>query len=163
VNLRNVTGLALLCLVASTACQTGPKYKPAWTDAVVSAPSENVLWAVASQELQRMGYPLGSGAHPDQLVMTSAWKTELAPFKGDGFREKAQVRFTRQDNGQYKVEARVQRESNQDMVRPIDPSYAEWEEAPDNVDAARVLLQRIQARISEPLEVGRPKPTFPKR
>lgn len=145
------------------ACNTGPKYDPNWTMVEIDAPSENVLWAVAGQELQRMGFPLGAGADPKLLVMSSAWKTQLAPFKGEGFRQRAEVRFEPREGGRYSVEARVVKEINNDMLRPLDPSHAQWEEAPDDVDVAQVLLQRIQARLGAKLEVGDRKSSFPER
>ncbi len=153
-------GAALALFVA--ACQ-GPKHPPVWTEIVIASPSENVLWAVASQELQRMGFPLGVGADPQRLSMSSAWKTELAPFRGDGFRQRAEVRFFARDGGQYAIEARVVKEINDDIVRPLDPSYAKWEPAPDDVETAQLLLQRIQARLGAKLEVGEKRSELDKR
>ncbi len=144
------------------ACQ-GPKHPPAWTEIEIAAPSENVLWAVASQELQRMGFPLGVGADPQQLLMSSAWKTELAPFKGQGFRKRAEVRFHAREARKYAVEARVVKEINDDIVRPLDPSHAKWEPAPDDVETAQLLLQRIQARLGAKLEVGEKRSELDKR
>lgn len=150
----NVCAAAAL-LLALPACQ-GPKHPPVWTESVVTAPSENILWAVASQELQRMGFPLGVGADPSQLVMSSGWKTQLRPFKGEGYRERAEVRFTAREAGRFAIEARIEKEFNDDLVRPLDPSHAQWKPAPDNVEAAQILLQRIDARLGNPIEIGAP-------
>jgi hypothetical protein len=148
----------LALVVASCAllwgCRSGPKYDPVWQTAEVAAPSENVLWAVAGQEMQRLGFPVGSGADPSTMVMRSGWRTELAPFRGEGYRELAEVRFTRVAPQRYRLEARVVREINMDVDRPIDPRSAKWEEAPDEVERSRVLVQRIRARLGERIEVG---------
>jgi len=151
------TATSCVALALALCACMGPKHPPVWTEVVVSAPSENVLWAVASQELQRMGFPLGVGADPRQLMMNSAWKTQLAPFRGDGFRQRAEVRFEARAAGSYAIEARVVREINDDLVRPLDPSYAQWAPAPDDVETAQLLVQRIQARLGGKLEVGERK------
>lgn len=160
--MKSVAALGAVLALALGACQ-GPKHPPMWTEIEIASPSENVLWAVASQELQRMGFPLGVGADPRQLVMSSAWKTELAPFKGDGFRQRAEVRFFARKGGKYAIEARVVKEINDDIVRPLDPSYAKWEPAPDNVETAQLLLQRIQARLGAKLDVGDKKSELEQR
>lgn len=159
--LRRGWSSVALCAVALVACNSGPKYPANWKAAEVSAPSENILWAVASQEMQRMGFPLGAGADPSLLAMSSAWKTQLAPFKGDGIRQRAEVRFEARKSGRYGVEARIVKEINDDIVRPLDPSYAKWIEAPDDVETAQVLLHRIQARLGAKLEVGEKKSQLP--
>lgn len=154
---RFFLGAALVAAGLCAACKMGPKHEPAWATMEVAAPSENVLWAVASQELQRMGFPLGIGADPRQLTMSSAWKTQLAPFKGDGFRQRAEVRFEARESGRFEVLARVVKEINNDLVRPLDPSHAQWESAPDDFESATLLLQRIQARLGSKLDVGERK------
>jgi hypothetical protein len=146
--------LPFVLALCAAACHAGPDRHAVWEIAEVAAPSENVLWAVAGQEIQRLGFPVGSDADPATLVMRSGWRTELAPFKGDGYRELAEVRFTRVAPQRYRLEARVVRERNMDLENPIDPRSAEWEEAPDDVERARVLVQRIRARLGERIEVG---------
>lgn len=160
---RFVLGAVFAAVGVGGACKMGPEHQPNWATAELAAPSENVLWAVASQELQRMGFPLGVGADPRQLIMSSAWKTQLAPFKGDGFRQRAEVRFEALESGRFAVDARVMREINNDIVRPLDPSHAKWESAPDDVETAQLLIQRIQARLGSKLEVGERKSQLPSR
>ena len=148
---------ALVCAVLGlVGCQLTPKIDPAWSTAELAAPSENVLWAVAGQELQRSGFPVGSDADPSTLVMRTGWSTHLAPFRGDGFREQAEVRFESVAPERWRVEVRVLRENNMDMKRPIDPSSAEWEAVADNSERAAVILQRIRARLGEKLDVRAP-------
>jgi hypothetical protein len=155
---RSLAALSIVAAVVVGACHTGPKHDPQWIANEISVPSENVLWAVAGQELQRMGFPVGSDANPASLVMTSGWKTLLAPFRGEGYRERAEVRFVQVAPDRYKLEARVAKEVNNDLVSPLDPAHAVWESAPDNVDSAQILLHRIRARLGDPLELKSPQP-----
>ena len=96
---------------------------------------------------------MGSHLDPTTLTATSGWRNSLAPFKGKGRRERAEVRYSAIGPHLYKVEIRVEREINQDPVRPMDLSYAKWESAPDSQEAAMVLLQRIRSWIQPGLEM----------
>ena len=68
-------------------------------------------------------------------------------------RERAEIVFEPLGPLQWRVKARVEQELNMDMVRPMDLSYAEWESAPDNPEAALVLIQRIRTWIAPQLEL----------
>ena len=151
-----VLSMCLATCLGLASCNSAPKHPPVWQNAEVAVPSENVLWAVSGQEMQYLGFPVGSDADPAALVMRSGWHMHLAPFRGQGYREKAEVRFTRVAPERFKLEVRVAREDNMDLKNPIDPRSAEWKEAPDSVDVARVLMQRIRARLGDKLEVGTP-------
>ena len=154
--------LALVSLVC--ACQTGSEHPPEWKTAELAPPSESVLWAVAGQELQRMDFPVGSDADPAQMVMLTGWRIQLAPFRGKGYRQRAEVRFEKiqaggksqvaknTTPGHYRVEIRVERETNMDVVDPLDATRAKWEPAADDVEVAQIVLQRIRARIGDTLE-----------
>lgn len=156
---------SLLALAATfVACQSGGEHPPVWSTAQLAPPSESVLWAVAGQELQRMDFPVGSDADPSRMVMLTGWRVQLAPFRGKGYRQRAEVRFEKVESGgkpadgatsgagRYKVEVRVERENNMDVVDPIDLGHAKWEPAADDVEVAQVLLQRIRARLGDSLE-----------
>ena len=70
------------------------------------------------------------------------------------------MQFTRETQpGRYKAEVRVKRERNEDLVRPMDLTYAQWEAEPDDVERARVVLHFIEALLSTGEEaLGKPKP-----
>jgi hypothetical protein len=133
-------------------CSLTPKIDPEWVSDEFPATSERVLWQVTRMTLEKEGFPVGAGLDPSTVIATSGWRLDLAPFRGQGFREQAQVRFERLEPGRYKVEVRVRHEINQDIVRPLDPQYAEWEPAPDRTDRAHVLLQRIKSWMGTELE-----------
>lgn len=148
-NLRalvSIVASAVLFFVASCA-STGPA--PQWVSSRVSAGNERLLLEVTELALRKTSFPVGAGLDPARLTATSGWKISLAPFKGKGFREQAVVQFTRETApGRYKAEVRVKREKNEDLVRPMDLTYAQWEGEPDNVERARVLLHFIEALLS---------------
>ncbi len=150
-----VVGLVLSVLVG--ACRSGPSHDAQWMSSELGVPSENVLWAVSGQELQRMGYPVGSDANPQSLLMTSGWRTMLAPFRGQGYRERAEIKFSKVAPDRYKVDVRIAKEINNDLVSPLDPGHAKWESTGDNTESAQILLHRIRARLGDPLELKAPK------
>jgi len=113
-----------------------------------------VLWAVAGQEMQRLDFPVGSDADAVHNTLRSGWRTSLAPFRGEGYRVRAEMRYERLASGRYRLEVRVERENNMDWVRPADPAHAKWEAAADDEELAQLLVQRIRARLGDELEVG---------
>ena len=52
------------------------------------------------------------------------------------------------EDGNFEVRVRVEREANMDLVRPLDPSFAKWEERPDDEQRARLLLQTIRSQLA---------------
>ena len=143
---------ALVLLLAALASALGPGCKssepePAWRQGKVIASSERVLWEVTVLALEKSGFPLGSGLEPGKLDAKSGWMISLAPFRGKGFREQAEVRYTPLKDREYKVEVRVRREKNDDLVHPLDVSYAEWEPEADNAERAAIVLQYIKSML----------------
>jgi hypothetical protein len=144
-------GLFLASLLAG--CKSGAP-EGQWVSARVSAGHERLLLEVTELALRKSGFPVGAGLDPARLTATSGWKNSLAPFKGKGYREQATVKFTRQPEKQrYQVDVRVARETNEDIARPMDLSYAQWESAADNVELARIVLRFIQGLLSTGEEV----------
>lgn len=147
--------ISLVSLALLAACASRPP--PAeWRDGEIAAASENVLWEVTVIALEKEGYPVGAGLDPAEGRAVSGWRSSLAPFKGKGWRARAHVEYERAAPGRYRLRVRVERELNQDGVRPLDPSYAEWEPAPDDVERANVLLQRIRSYLGGEIEVAEP-------
>ncbi len=147
---------ALPCLLACFACRsTGdPEAEGIWKEIEVEAPSDRVLWNLTLLSLQNLGFPFGSNMDPTTGVVETLWKTDLQPFRGEGTRLRAYLRLTPCEPGRWKVRARVQRENNMALVAPLDPSRAEWKEAPDDERMAAVLLQHIQARLGRKIELS---------
>src|SRR5262245_3317443 len=131
-----------------------------WSSLEVTAPSDRVLWQLTLLALQNQGYPLASGSDPGARQVESGWKTDMQPFRGAGQRRRAVVKLTPLSPGHWKLEARVRCEHNQNLVSPLDPVRAEWEHAPDDEAAAKILLQHINARLKPELQVQpTPAPT----
>ena len=152
-----VRASALLLLVSLLfglgACQSKPKFEPAWQDAEIEVPSARLLWEVAVFALEKEGFPVGSEMDPTTLTAISGWRYSLAPFRGQGRRQRAEILFTSVGPRRYGVRVRVQQDVNMDIVRPMDLSYAEWEEAPDSPEAALILMQRIRSWVGPTLEL----------
>lgn len=146
--------LASLAPILGTAsCASANRHPPVWKVEEIEVPSERLLWEVTVFALEKEKFPVGSRLDPTQLTALSGWRNSLAPFKGKGRRERAEIRYTALGPKLYRVEVRVEREINQDPVRPMDLSYAQWESAPDSQEAAMVLLQRIRSWIQPGLEM----------
>lgn len=146
------TAAALLVVFVSACNSTPSEPDPIWQDNVVFAPSEHVLWTATLQNLYSMGYPVGSEANPATMEIVTAWKTKLAPYRGDGYRLKAEVRYTPTETvpeGKHigmpgwDVSVRVMRQVNMAIVKPLDPSMAKWEWRPDDPVEAAILLRHI--------------------
>ncbi|MBI5435496.1 MAG: hypothetical protein HZA52_21860 [Planctomycetes bacterium] len=149
------TWIASLCLVFVASCAS-ERPEPKWRDGEVAAASENVLWEVTVLALDKEGYPVGAGLDPAKGLAMSGWKSSLAPFKGKGWRARAHVKYERTAPGRYKLEVRVEKETNEDLVRPLDPTYADWQPAPDDPERAGVLLQRIRSYLGGEIDVAAP-------
>ena len=161
-NLRLLTLLIAACLASALcACESQTKYPPAWKTDEVRVASERLLWEVTVFALDKEKFPVGSQMDPTTLTALSGWRNSLAPFRGKGRRERAEVRYEPLGPNLYRVMARVEREINDDYVQPMDLSYAKWESAPDNQEAALVLIQRIRSWIEPGFEMRKAdnKPT----
>lgn len=150
----------LACLAAPFAlgsCETTRRYPPQWQSDEIQVPSERLLWEVTVFALEKERYPVGTQLDPSTLTAISGWRNSLAPFKGKGRRERAEIRYEVIGPKLYRVQVRVEREINQDPVRPMDLSYAKWESAPDATEAASILMQRIKSWIAPGFELRKRK------
>lgn len=147
----------LLLFLAAAGCKA-PAPTPQWASARVQSGNERLLFEVTELAFKKRGFPVGAGLDPAKLTASSGWRISLAPFKGKGRREQAVVQFSREkEPGRYKVEVRVRRERNEDIVRPMDLTYADWEADQDDLESARVVLQFIVSLLSTGGEVLQPK------
>jgi len=138
--------LAGALLLSLSACSSTPD--PVWVESSAPTVSRRVLWEVTRIAFEREGFPqVAPGFDPVNNTVTSGWRTELAPFSGQGFRERAWVKYSTTDTGNLSIEVRVQREVNKNLARPLDPQYADWEEARDSKERARFLLQVIKGSL----------------
>jgi len=144
--------LLVLALLSSSCASLEPK--PAWIERAISAGSDPLLMDCTALAIQKSGFPVGSGIDPGRLVAVSGWHISLAPFRGKGYREQCEVRHERLSQGKYKVSIRVRRDKNDDILHPLDVSYAVWVPEPDNVDRARMVMQHIQSLLGTGVEIG---------
>lgn len=143
--------LSCLVLVFLASCLTSQK--PAvWIDATLEAPSDTILWDVTRLSLEKTGFPIGTGLDRGKLIAVSGWHTSLAPFKSDGFRERAHIQYTPTGGRTYAVKVRVERETNEDITHPLDLSYADWKSQADNVTRAQIVLGYIKATLGPELK-----------
>ena len=139
--------LSAALLLFTSACSTTPQEK-LWVEGEAPIVSKRVLWEVTRIAFEREGFPqIAPGFDPVKRTVKSGWRTELAPFSGQGFRERAWVKYSTTDSGNLSLEVRIQREVNKTLARPLDPQYADWEEAGDSKDRARFLLQIIKGSL----------------
>ncbi|MCE9593527.1 MAG: hypothetical protein K8S98_04980 [Planctomycetes bacterium] len=144
----------LLCFAASCKSDQPPAQ---WRKGEVAAASDNVLWEVVVLALEKESYPVGAGLDPSKGIAVSGWRSSLAPFKSKGWRARAHVEYERSAPGRYALQVRVEKATNEDLVRPLDPTYAEWKPAADDEERAGVLLQRIRSYLGGEIDVSEPK------
>ncbi len=152
--MKVLAGVSSLLFALLSACAVlGSDEPPAdWKETELSAPSETVLFKLALLAVESLGYPVAGGTDPHAGVIVSGWKASLAPFKGEGYRLRAELELSPVGSGRYKVRARVQKQTNEALVSPLDPARAEWEWAGDDPVQAEVLLQHVRSAV-EPAKV----------
>jgi len=156
-HLLSLARLSTLAILAAAPLMSGclsSRPDPKWREIVVEAASDNILWEVTVVALEKTGFPLGSGLDRGRLVAVSGWHTSLAPFKGDGYRERCTVEYTPLEARKYQARVRVERERNDDIVRPLDLSYAKWEPDPDDDRRAGMVLGYVQTMLGGEFKVG---------
>lgn len=144
---------ACLLFVATLPSCASSGSEGTWQTDEIGAPSQNVLWTCAGMALQKYGFPVGMGADPTTLVMTSGWKVSLQPLRGRGKREQAHIKFEPAGPKRWTMHVRVACEKNMDIKHPLEIASAEWKADPDDLEAANVIVQHIRALVGEPLEV----------
>ncbi|MFT4537624.1 MAG: hypothetical protein ACI841_003726 [Planctomycetota bacterium] len=143
----------LACTAGSMTACLSMRATPNWVERELESPSEAVLWEFSLSALRNQGFTMGSGANPGRLEIVSNWKKDLQAFKGDGKRTRATLRLERLGDGRYNIAVRVEVEVNEDIVQPLDPTFAKWEVAPDDKSMANIIVSRVVARTGVPLEI----------
>lgn len=151
--LRRCAALALYAFgVLGSACKsTGPEAM--WQKDKISANSDRVLWEVTSIALEKSGFPIGSGMEPGKLHATSGWRTSLAPFRGEGYREQCEILYTPAGPRTYSMQVRVKREKNDDIVKPLDLTYAKWVPEGDDGERAAIVMHYIKSLLGNEFKV----------
>lgn len=146
--------LALLSLLwaFTSGCSLTPP--PVYVTGDVPGASDRVLWEVVRMTLEEQNFPVVvSGFDPVSKSVMSMWHISLHPFRGNGFRTRAEVSYAAAGPGQIEVTVRVEKQINQNIAKPLDPEYADWKDDADDEARARLILARIQARLGGGLQV----------
>lgn len=147
-------GLLLVLSIALFLCGCKSNQpEPKWIRREIGAGNDQLLIDCTALAIQKSGFPVGSGIDPGRLVAVSGWHISLAPFRGKGWREQCVVRYERAGPRRYRASIRVRHEKNDDIIHPLDLTYAKWIPQPDNVERARMVMQHIQSLLGTGLEI----------
>ena len=146
--------LTLLLALLPACATTQPE---AWVPAEVPMSSTMRLWEISRLAMEREGFPVvQQGFDPRTRTAVSGWRKDLHPFKGRGYRERAEVKYEPGSKpGTMRLSVRVAQQINDNVAKPLDLEYAEWVPGPDNVEMARVLLQYMRSMLGSELELGK--------
>jgi hypothetical protein len=137
-----------LCLCLSVAglwaCRAA---EPKWAETGVRAVSERVLWDVCTLAMERNGFPPSADQDRAAGHMVSGWRVSLQPFKSQGQRERCEIQFEPGEGGVWNVGVRVEKETNEELSRPLEPEFAQWKPAPDDESAAARVLGTIRVLL----------------
>ncbi len=143
--------LLLLLVPAFSACASVNRAIP--VERTVSAKTEFELWQALRIAVDMSDYPVGGGADSGKREIISGWKLDLAPYKGKGFRTRVLASYepsaspgTSDPLAAFEVTIRVEKDTNE-SYRSLDPAYADWEGAPDDLIAAKTIMQRLEALL----------------
>ncbi|MCB9914289.1 MAG: hypothetical protein H6828_03945 [Planctomycetes bacterium] len=150
--------LAALAGLLLCACASAPK--ESWVPIDVPLTSTARLWEVTRLALEREGFPITrQGFDPRTKLAISGWRSDLHPFRGNGFRERAEVRWAAgKQPGALTLSVRIAHQNNMNLAKPLDAGYAEWEDAPDNEERARIMTQYLRSLLGSELEMGKRAP-----
>lgn len=120
---------------------------PQWQEAELECTSSKAMFELSVLALDKAGFSIGEGSDPAKSTLRSGWATSTSPFKGRGFRDKAQVVYESLRPGWFLMKVRVERETNESF-RPLEPEHSEWEPAQDNPDAALRVIQYARSLLA---------------
>ena len=132
------------------------RHPEAWMGEVMeSAPPMRDLLTQVEWAFLQAGFPPGY-ADTGSMKVISGWDVVSHPFSGKGIRSQATARLT---DGEVKdsvlVEVRVNVQANAEVIRPLEPKQAKWENTRDDGQRAKVVLMHIKARLSGTGKTGR--------
>ncbi len=144
----NIIGTLLALCLFGCALFSSPASEPKWIEDTVEPPNEIILMQVTIHSLNKVGFPIGTGIEAGKLGGVTGWNTSPAPFKSEGYRERCYVEYKPLGGKRYQMRVRVERETNEDIMHPLDLSYAEWEPAPDNDVRAKLVVGQVKAFLN---------------
>jgi len=152
---RTASALLLALPLALCAACTGAGVREGqWVEADMTIASERVLRQVATLALEKNGFPPGTEARDAQFTVSSGWKVQLQPFKSDGTRAKAHVQYEETGARKWHISVRVEKETNEELAKPLDLASAKWEPAPDDTESASRIVRYMQTVFGREFELG---------
>jgi len=152
---RNRIALGVVLMLAlATSCRSTSSADGVWVKGNITIASERVLRQVATLALERNGYPPGTEDVGAKSTVSSGWRVELQPFKGDGTRSKAHLKYEEKAPRTWLVSVRVEKETNEELAKPLELARAKWESAPDDRDSAARILRYLQTVLGREFELG---------
>jgi hypothetical protein len=138
-----VRSVLLILLFFGAACGCGA-LETEWVAFPEHAPQ--AVWK-AAQETAIARYDLDD-LDEEAMRLETAWREELAPMSGQGVRTRLEAWVELDEAGRGTILcARVERQINTDMDRPLSLASARW--TPDGTDArrARRVLQEVRLKL----------------
>lgn len=128
-------------------CQASKGDPTGLTSEAFPAPDIGMVWAAAHEALRHQGFtPDTTESSEAQGLVVSRHKLSLAPFSGQGHRDKATVRI-KQDPARpafWTAEVNVLRQPNLNMTEPSNPVAASWGDAVRVNELENVIRARIE-------------------
>ena len=140
-------------LLLACACRSAPPVQ--WIEGEIPGPSDRVLAEVTRLAMEAQGFHVVvRGFDPVERVANSVWEPDLHPFSGEGFRERAKVRYEPVSPGLILLGVRVERQINKNIARPLELDHADWEKGGDNPVRAQAILQYIRSTHEGTLSIS---------
>ena len=123
------------------------------------------LWERSKAVLEREAFFIDlDQTRRSQLQVVTQWQTSLSPYRFEGKRRRAVVKFEQTEDEHWQVRVAVQQQKNGEIDEPMKSMAARWE-LDGSADArAEVILYKINAFFNplggeeedEPRKLGRP-------
>ncbi len=152
---------ALLASLLLAACASSEP-EGDWVEMRLEVPSARVLRQVAVLALEKNGFPPGTEEEGLQNTVSSGWLVSLQPFKGDGTRSKAHVHYAEEGSRTWLVGVRVERETNEELSKPLELARAQWDSGPDDQVTASRILRYMQTLFGTEFKLGPKGPLEPR-
>jgi hypothetical protein len=118
-----------------------------WAEVEADAPSQAVVFKLALIAVQGQGYPVSGTIDRGSGAIETGWYTNLQPFQGAGYRVRTVLEIQALSERRFRLRAHVQRQTNEAIVSPLDPTRAEWKWREDDLERARILLQHVRSAL----------------
>lgn len=166
---RFLLALALSLLGLLPACQASKGDPTGLSSDAFPAPDMGMVWEAAQTALRQQGFtPDLTESSEAQGLVVSRHRLVLAPFSGQGHRDKATVRITAAPDrpAHWIAEVNVLRQPNMNMTEPSNPIAASWGDPVrvnelENVIRARIEMQFAGQGVSDAFRRERGLPPRP--